>query len=327
MFKSKKLLSLLLVVLMVFSFAACKNDKPNSPVSGNEDVQGNDNEDNGQIDNKDTMYPFKFTDDSGKEIVLDKAPDKVASGSPAITEMIFAIKADDNLVGVTQFCDFPEEAKRIDITGDYNGPSIEKLIEFGANMYITDHISDDQRKTLEDANIIVVVLASKNYNDVFSKILLMGQIFNKNPQADSVLIIMKHRESVILNSVKGSKSKRVFYEVWHDPLMTSGHGSFIDEMIKMLGSENIAGDAESAYAEYSIEKVIEKNPQIYLTANDGMKTAEDIKARPGFDQVDAIKNEHIYFLDANIISRPGPRIVEGLEILAEAIYSEIFGGK
>lgn len=327
MFKSKKLLSLILVVLMVFSFAACKNDKPNSPVSGNEDVQGNDNEGNKQVDNKDTIYPFKFTDDSGKELVLDKAPDKVASGSPAITEMIFAIKANDKLVGVTQFCDFPEEAKRIDITGDYNGPSIEKLIEFGANMYITDHISDDQRKTLEDANIIVVVLASKNYNDVFSKILLMGQIFNKNPQADSALIIMKHRESVILNSVKGSKSKRVFYEVWHDPLMTSGHGSFIDEMIKMLGSENIAGDAESAYAEYSIEKVIEKNPQIYLTANDGMKTAEDIKARPGFDQVDAIKNEHIYFLDANIISRPGPRIVEGLEILAEAIYSEIFGGK
>ncbi len=326
MFKSKKLLSLLLVVLMIFSFAACNKNKPNTPVSGNEgEKEGNEN--NNSENSVNTVYPFKFTDDSGKEIVLEKAPDKVASGSPSITEIIFAIKANDNLVGVTQFCNFPEEAMKIDITGDYNGPSIEKLIEFGANVYITDHIADDVRKTLEDAKITVIVLASKNYEDVFSKILLMGQIFDKNKEADSTLISMKNREAALLNAIKDLKSKRVFYEVWHDPLMTSGPGSFIDEMIKMLGSENIASDAASAYAEFSVETLIERNPEVYITANDGMKTVEDIKARTGYDQIDAIKNDRIYFLDSDIISRPGPRIVEGLEILAEAIYSEVFNGK
>lgn len=325
MFKSKKLLSLLLVVVMIFSFAACNKEKPNTPVSGNEDVKGNENSDSGNSDN--TVYPFKFTDDSGKEIVLEKAPDKVASGSPAVTEIIFAIKANDSLVGVTQFCNFPEEAMKIDITGDYNGPSIEKLIEFGANVYITDHIADDVRKTLEDAKITVIVLASNNYKDVFSKILLMGQIFDKNEEADSILISMKNREAALLNAIKDLKSKRVFYEVWHDPLMSAGPGSFIDEMINMLGSENIASDAASAYAEFSVETLIERNPEVYITANDGMKTAEDIKARTGYDQIDAIKNDRIYFLDSDIISRPGPRIVEGLEILAEAIYSEVFNGK
>jgi len=326
MFKSKKLLSLLLVVLMIFSFAACNKNKPNTPVSGNEgEKEGNEN--NNSENSVNTVYPFKFTDDSGKEIVLEKAPDKVASGSPSITEIIFAIKANDNLVGVTQFCNFPEEAMKIDITGDYNGPSIEKLIEFGANVYITDHIADDVRKTLEDAKITVIVLASKNYEDVFSKILLMRQIFDKNKEADSTLISMKNREAALLNAIKDLKSKRVFYEVWHDPLMTSGPGSFIDEMIKMLGSENIASDAASAYAEFSVETLIERNPEVYITANDGMKTVEDIKARTGYDQIDAIKNDRIYFLDSDIISRPGPRIVEGLEILAEAIYSEVFNGK
>lgn len=323
MFKAKKLLSLLLVVIMIFSLAACNKKGSNTPVSGQEGV----NTDGNPEDSRNTVYPFKFTDDSGKEIVLDKAPDKVASGSPAITEIVFAVKGEDKLVGVTDFCNYPEKATKIDKTGDYNGPNIEKLIELGTNLYITDHVADDAKKLLEDAKITVVILAAKNYKDVYNKITLVGKMFNKNAEAESILIEMKAREEALLNAINEVKSKRVFYEVWHEPLMSTGPGSFIDEMIKMLGSENIASDATSAYADFSVETLIERNPEVYLTANDGMKTVEDIKARTGYDQIDAIKNDRIYFLDPDIISRPGPRIVEGLEILAEAIYSEIFNGK
>lgn len=324
MFKAKKLLSLLLVVIMIFSLAACSKE-PNAPVSGQEGVNSDGSNNSG--DNQNTVYPFKFTDDSGKEIVLDKAPDKIASGSPAITEIIYSVKAEDKLIGVTEFCNYPEEATKKDKIGDYNGPNVEKLIELGTNLFITDHIADDAKKQLEDANITVVILAAKKYEDVFNQIDLIGRMLDKYEGAESTLIEMKARENYLLKSIKEAKSKRVFYEVWHEPLMSSGPGSFIDDMIKILGSKNIASDATSAYAEFSVEALIERNPEVYLTANDGMKTVEDIKARTGYDQIDAIKNDKIYFLDPDITSRPGPRIVEALEILAEAIYPEIFNSR
>jgi iron complex transport system substrate-binding protein len=325
MFKAKKILSLLLVVIMILSLAACNKNEPNTPVSGQEGA--NTDGTNKPEDNQKTIYPFKFTDDSGKEIVLDKAPDKIASGSPAITEIIYAVKGGDKLIGVTEFCNYPEEATKKEKIGDYNGPNIEKLIELGTEVYITDHVLGDVGKQLEDANIKVVILEAKKYEDVFSQVELIGQMLDKNVAAESTLIEMQAREVYVLKAIKDAKSKRVFFEVWHDPLMSSGPGSFMDEMIKLLGSENIASDAASAYAEFSVETLIERNPEVYITANDGMKTAEDIKTRTGYDQIEAIKNDRIYFLDPDVISRPGPRIVEGLEMLAEAIYSEIFNGK
>lgn len=329
MFKTKKILSLLLVALMIFSFAACAKDKNEVPASGNDNLNDKVNEDSNNNSNNDekTIYPFKFTDDSGKEILLEKAPEKIASGAPSITETVYAIGAGDKLIGVTEYCNYPEEAKLKETIGGYSGTNVEKIIELGTDLFITDYIADDVKKTLEDAGVIVVVMATKNYEDVFYKISLMGDMLDKKQDAGSLLASMRSRQDAILNTVNGLKSKKVFYEVWHDPLMSSGPGSFVDEIIKMCGSENIAGDAESAYPEFSVEKLIERNPEVYLTADDGMKTVEDIKARTGYDQIDAVKNDRIYFLDGDVISRPGPRIVEALEIIAEAIYSEVFKGK
>lgn len=322
----KKVICLLLVLSMIFSFAACAKNKEDVPSSSdNTNVNEKPNEDSKE--EVKTTYPFKFTDDSGAEIVLEKEPVKIASGAPSTTEIIYAIGKEDNLVGVTEYCNYPEEAKQKEIIGGYTGPNVEKLIELGADLFLTDFLADDVKKTLNDAGIIVAVIAPKDYKAIFDNISLIGKMLDANKEAEDLLDNMKGREEAVLNTITGLKSKKVFHEVWHDPLMTSGPGSFMDEIIKMCGGENIAGDAESAYPEFSVEKLIERNPEVYLTADDGFKTAEDIKARTGYDQIDAIKNERIYFLDADVISRPGPRIVEALEKIAEAMHPEVFEGK
>jgi len=323
---AKKILCLLLAISMVFSFVACSKDKENVPSSSdNTNVKDKTNEDSKE-DVK-TVYPFKFTDDSGKELILEKVPEKIASGAPSITETVYAIGAQDKLVGVTEYCNYPEEAKQKEIIGGYTGPNVEKIIELGVDLYITDTIADDVKKTLNDAGVMVAVITAKNYNDIFAKIALIGEVLDKKQDSENLLESMKNRQEAALNAISGLKGKKVFHEVWHDPLMTSGPGTFIDEMIKMCGGENIAGDAESPYPEFSVEKLIERNPEVYLTADDGFKTVDDIKARTGYDQIDAIKNDRIYFLDADVISRPGPRIVEALELIAEAMYPEVFEGK
>ena len=322
---SKKILCLLLAISMVFSFVACSKDKVDVP-SSSDNANDNDQTNEDSEDVK-SVYPFKFTDDSGKEILLEKAPEKIASGAPSITETVYAIGAQDKLVGVTEYCNYPEEAKQKEIIGGYTGPNVEKLIELGVDLFITDFIADDVKQTLNDAGVVVAVMTAKNYDDIFNKIALIGEMLDAKQASENLLDDMNSRQEAALKTIEGLKSKKVFHEVWHDPLMTSGPGSFVDEIIKMCGGENIAGDAESAYPEFSVEKLIERNPEVYLTADDGLKTVDDIKARTGYDQIDAIKNERIYFLDADVISRPGPRIVEALELIAEAMYPEVFEGK
>lgn len=138
---------------------------------------------------------------------------------------------------------------------------------------------------------------------------------------------MKDKTEFILSRVKGLESKRVFFENWHDPLSSVGPGSFIDEMITMSGGENIASDLKSSYGEFSEELVLERDPEIYLTVDDGFKTVEDIKARTGYSELTAVKNEKIYFLDPDITIRPGPRIVQTLENIARAIHPGEFQDK
>ncbi len=323
---TKKILCLLLAISMVFSFVACSKDKEDVP-SSSDNANVNDQTKEDSKEDVKSVFPFKFTDDSGKEILLEKVPEKIASGAPSITEIVYAVGAQDKLVGVTEHCNYPEEAKQKEIIGGYTGPNVEKIIELGVDLFITDTIADDVKQTLNDAGITVVVMTAKNYNDIYNKIASIGEMLDAKQAAENLIDDMKGRQEAALNAISGLKGKKVFHEVWHDPLMTSGPGTFIDEIIKMCGGENIASDAESPYPEFSVEKLIERNPEVYLTADDGFKTVDDIKARTGYDQIDAVKNERIYFLDADVISRPGPRIVEALELIAEAMYPEVFEGK
>ena len=321
---TKKILSLLLVACMIFTLAACAKDKQNVPSSGDTNGDGQTTNNNEEVQN---VYPFTFTDDSGAEIVLEKAPEKIASGAPSITEIIYALGKQDNLIGVTEYCNYPEEAAQKEKIGGYTGPNVEKLIELGTDLFITDYLTDDVKKTLNDAGVKVVIITAKDYNAVYEKIALIGDMLDSKKASDELIASMKNTETTVLEAIKGLESKKVFHEVWHDPLTTSGPGSFVDEIIKMCGGENIAGDADSAYPQYSEEMLIERNPQVYITADDGYKTVDDIKARPGYSDIDAIKNDKIYFLDGDVISRPGPRIAEALETIAKAMYPEAFEGK
>lgn len=309
----KKHIYILFIITIIFSLTACQNENVTKDNGGKKELQ-----------QENVKYPVTITDDSETEVTIDKMPEKIASGAPANTEIIYALKRDNLLVGVTSYCNYPEEAKNKTVTGDYNGPNIEKLVELGSELYITDWIDEGVRKQLDEAGVKTIVLSAADYNSVYDKIETIGKILDAEYEADNLITSMKEKTNKIIEKVKGSDNKKVFFEIWHDPLQTACKDSFISEMITMAGGVNIAGDIEGSYAEYSSELLIENNPEVYLTSDDGFKTKEDLKARPGYDQIDAIKNDNIYFLDADISSRPGPRIVEALELIAKCIHPEVF---
>lgn len=317
----KRFLCILLTLLLVLG-AGCQKKEQDDLPDGVDQPADKDN----QADT-DYYYPVTFTDDSGAEVTVEKAPAVIASGSPAATEIIYAIGKDDILAGVTDYCNYPVAVKEKEVTGGYNNPNIEKLIEKGVDLYICENLDDAVKKQLSDAGIATVISKATGYESVYDEIEMIGKALNAIDKADEVITNMKDQTQLLLTRIKGLPGKRVFYEVWHDPLMSAGSGSFIDDIITMAGGENIAKDMASEFGEFSQELVLERDPEVYLTTDDGFKTVEEIKARAGYSDMTAVKDERIYFLDSDIMSRPGPRMVQALELVARTVHPATFQEK
>lgn len=227
---------------------------------------------------------------------------------------------------MTTYCNYPEEATTKERVGDAFNLNIEKILELDPDLIIQyGPGKDDANKQLRDAGIVVLGYEPESVDEVISLIEEIGRITNHMIQAKSVTVDMMSKRDYITNKVSSVENKaKVFFEIWDEPLQAAGPGSFIDEIIKLAGGENIASDAEGAYAQFDLEQLIERDPDVYLMSEDlETKTIESVKARPGYSELSAVKNDRIYILDP-LISIPGPRIVDGLEIVAKSIYPELF---
>jgi iron complex transport system substrate-binding protein len=305
--KKRSLYLLLALLIIVGSISGCSSST--SPV-----------EDNPQQ----VAETIEITDDFGKVITLEKPAEKIVSLAPSQTEILFAIGAGEKVVGVTTADDYPEEVKEIEKVGGFDGWNLEMIIALEPDLVINyGQGSEEDNKRFEEAGIVVASFLPETIDDVMDTIEKIGVLTGNSDKAKEVVADMKSERDEIISKVKDLETKRVFYEVYNDPLMTAGPGSFIDELINLAGGENIAKDADSPYPQYDVEKLIEKNPEVYLIPDDSTTTLETLKERPGFENIDAIKNSQVYFLDADIVSRAGPRIIEGLKEIAKAIHPEI----
>lgn len=264
-------------------------------------------------------------DDFGNEIKLEGPAQRIISLAPSNTEILFAIGAGDRVIGVTTFDDYPEEVLQIEKIGDFNGMNLERIIELEPDLVINygEGITEETQRLVE-AGIQIAGFEPESIEEIIETIKKIGLLTGNGSEAEALSLEMLTKEAELIEKVKGLESKKVFYEIWHEPLMAAGPGSFVDQLILLAGGVNVAGDAESEYPQFDLEQLIERNPQIYLTANDlPEKTVDSIKERPGYENIDAIENGQVYLLDGNVMSRPGPRIIEALEILIKAIHPEI----
>jgi len=324
--KRFRIIALILALLMLISITvACseKNDLDND--TNIEDI--NQKENNELVENDD--FPVEVEDKFGNKEVLDKEPMRIISLAPSNTEILFALGLGDRVVGVTSFCDYPEEAKSKEIVGDYSGHNLERIIELEPDLVLVYGPGDEEENIiLRDAGIKVLCFMSETMDEIMRDIEIIGKATGKKAEAEEIINSIKEKRDYILEKVKDAEEVTVFYEIWHDPLMGAGKGSFMDELITLAGGKNIAYDTDGAYPQYDLEQLIERDPQVYLASKDSDdKTIESIKLRPGYDAISAIKNDRIYLFkgnEANLVSRPGPRIGEALEVVAKAIHPELF---
>ena len=264
-------------------------------------------------------HPLTITDDLGREVAVPE----VISLAPSNTEKLFAVGAGDRVVGVTDFCDYPREAQEKDKIGGFATVNIEKVVALAPDLILATGIHEPIIEDLERLNLTVVVLDPKNVDDILGNIRLTGRITGQVETAEELATNMEHRINAITDRTKelpDAQKPKVFYIVWNDPLMTAGPGTFTNDLIHLVGEINIAGDAETRYPVYSLEMLVKQNPDVIIFSTHAGVTAEQLKTDDVWQGISAIETGRIFSIDADIISRPGPRIVDGLEEMAKYIH-------
>ena len=181
-------------------------------------------------------------DDFGNTIIFENPPERIISLAPSNTEILFAIGAGDKVVGVTTYDDYPEEFLDIEKIGDFNGINLERIIELEPDLVINygDGVTEENERLIE-AGIQIAGFEPESIEEITDTILRIGEITGHKQEALDLVDEMTSKEAELLARIEGLESKTVFYEIWHEPLMAAGPGSFIDELIAIAGGENVAG--------------------------------------------------------------------------------------
>ena len=277
-------------------------------------------------------FPLEITDQAGKVVRIEKEPEKIVSLAPSNTEIVYALELQDKLVGVTGYCDYPEAAQRKPKIGGFSDVDIEKVVAMEPDLVLAANMHKDEiTPGLERLGITVLTIDPKTIDDVLLAIDLVGIAMGHREAAASVTAEMGNRiEAVTSKTAELSDAQRmkVLYIVWHDPLMTVTSITRIHEMITKVGGINIAADLGGDYPAISLEAVLMADPQVII-AGSGHGSGQDVPfqfalTEPRLAEVEARLQDRIYEVDADLTSRAGPRIVQGLEKLAEFIHPELF---
>jgi len=258
--------------------------------------------------------------------VFAKDKPRYISLAPSTTEILFALGLDEEIVGVSTYCDWPPEAKNKDKIGSFSQINIEKIFSLKPDyIFCTGLEQAGMVKELKRLKLNIYVADPTNMKELFSAIKDMGKITGKANEAEILIHKMENGLEEIESKVKlipENKRQKVFIEIWYDPLTTAGKGSYVDEVITLAGGVNIASDTKRAYSIFSAEEVISRNPDcIILAYMDKKKPKELVGGRFGWSRINAVKNGRLYNdIDPALLLRPGPRVVQGAREIYKRLY-------
>ncbi|HOJ92213.1 MAG TPA: cobalamin-binding protein [Dictyoglomaceae bacterium] len=272
-------------------------------------------------------FPITVKDDMGRSITINTPPTRIISLAPSATEILFAINAQEKIVGVTDYCNFPKEAQRKEKVGGFSNPNIEKIISLNPDLIILyesfpKEIFNQLEKSLPQTNFLV--LDPKNFEDVLENILLVGKVIGKEKEARAVHNDMLRRwGNIQKKALQVKKLPKVLFLLWNDPFTSASPNTFLGDLLRKVRAKNIVEKNEPEYPVLSVEYILEKNPDVILIGETSGISKESILNHPMLKQTNAVKNKMVYTINDDLVFRPGPRLIEGMERLFELLYPEI----
>ncbi|MGM0495994.1 MAG: ABC transporter substrate-binding protein [Bacillota bacterium] len=276
-------------------------------------------------------FPLTVTDDLDQEIEMNEKPEKIISISPNMTELLFAIGAGENVIGVTTFANYPEEATKVDKIGTITEPNIEKIVSMEPDLVIASSVNKQETvERLRELGVEVAGFEASSVNKAIENIKKISTLTGYQENGDEIAAEMYIKIAEIRNLVdeklENNERLKVFYEIWNDPLYTAGGNNFIDDLIHMAGGFNIGRLADGSWPQYNLEKLLVEDPDVYIStphSADMEVSKEQIKSRERFQSISAIQNDRVYIIHQDILNRPSPRLVQGLGLLTKAVFPEL----
>ena len=298
-FKSfrRKLFPLFCLCLCFLFFANCKKEISNSQTN---------------------VQTREITDDLGKKVKIPLQIERAVSLAPNLTEIAFAVGAGERLVGVTSYCNYPLEAQKIQRVGDTINPNIETIIALKPQIVLVSTASQIENftKTLDEQNIAVFVTNPNSLDDIYKTVYQFGELFKREEKAAQVVKELKERVADIEARTAEFKDVRVFLQISKEPLFTIGKQSFLNDLIARAGGVSVTANVETAYPKISKETASALDPDaIILSDSEDNREPNDV-----FANSRAMKNGKVFRINADLISRPAPRIVDALEQIADDLH-------
>lgn len=257
-------------------------------------------------------------DDLGRTVKLPESVERVVSLAPSLTESIYAAGAGEKLVGVTTYCNHPEAAKSIEKVGDTQTPNIERIVALKPDVVFVSTASQLEAfmATLDQHGIAVYVMDAKSIAEMIDDLRTLGKLLAKEDAAERIANGLIERVAKVEGSFSASRKPRVFVQISTEPLFTIGKDSFLTELIHKAGGESVTKDVPSGYPKLSKETASAMSPDVIILSD----SEDNREPNAVFKNSPAVKNRRVYRINADIISRPGPRLVDALEQIAGLLH-------
>lgn len=264
-------------------------------------------------------FPLTMTDDEGAEVTLDAAPERVVTFAPSHTEIVFELGLGDRLVGVSgPFDDYPAEAASIEPVAGRSGvePNIEKVVSLEPDIVLTAFIGGEWKERLRGLDIPVFTTLAASFEDTLTDIETIGRLLGADEEAADLAASIEADASAVEANVQGLEPVSCFLDL--SDLFTVGPGSLEFDLMERAGCDPITATADDPYPQWSLEQLVEDDPDVYLVA-EGVPVSQ-VSGQQGVRELTAVREGRIHEVNADLISRPGPRVAQGIEELAGLLH-------
>lgn len=264
-------------------------------------------------------------DELNRPVMLAHPPQRIISLAPNVTELLFALGLGDRVVGVTSYCDYPPEAKTKEKVGDTLQPNLERLIALKPDLVVITTASQVERlaQQLDQLHIPLYVTNPRTVRDVAASVRHLGLATSTSATAEVLAANLEQRIEQVERRVANQPKPRVLFVLQLAPLITAGRNTFLNDLITSAGGVSISGEESADYPQFSREAVIARAPEIIIApAFHGDGAISEAALEQAFPTTPAVRNHRLVRINPDLTSRPGPRLVDGLEQLAQALHPE-----
>jgi iron complex transport system substrate-binding protein len=272
----------------------------------------------------------QYADALGRKIIIPSHPERIISLAPSVTETLFGLGLNREIVGVTRCCDYPEAARRKPKIGDFLNVSVEKIVSFHPDLIIgvMDGMKADTLKRLEKAGLPIYLVNPISLEGIFKMVEEIGALTGKTASAKRLAQDLRKRVHAVSSLTKNAPKPRIFFQIGTDPMVTVGRNTLHHELITLAGGINIAAGAKISYPRFSMEEVVARRPDfIIISSMERKENYKEVKKKwMKWKMLPAVRNNRVYVIDSDLTDTPALRIVQGLETMAGWLHPELLRG-